>query len=222
MSDVPSPKATRQSRPKWLDPKLFLGILLVLGSMALGARLIGQYDNTSTVYVAKQDIAPNGPVSADVLESTEVRFPVADDANKYIRASEELKKGTRAVRGIGAGELVPRGALSNKADEKIVDFPVQVSGSRMPSGLKAHDLVDVILQPREGQATDTTAEPESRTALTNVVVISAPDSSSGAVSGDSAVTLRVDTSKNGIDLNAFYGLASVNDVVLVRSSVQSN
>lgn len=221
MSDVPSPKASRQSRPKWLDPKLFLGILLVLGSMALGARIIGQADNTTTVYVAKENIAANGPVSEDDFGSTEVRFPHADDADRYVRAGDEIPDNARATRAIGAGEMIPQKALTNKRDGNMVDFSVPVAGSRIPNGLKAQDLVDVLLQPREGQTSEGTEAPQGETVLENVVVISAPDDSGGAVSGDSAVTLRVDTSAEGVDLNAFYGLASVNDVVLIRSVSES-
>jgi len=39
-TDVAAPHATRSRRPGWRNPRLLLGIVLVAGSVILGARLL--------------------------------------------------------------------------------------------------------------------------------------------------------------------------------------
>ena len=138
MSDVSSPKATRQSRPRWLDPKLFLGILLVLASMALGARVIAQADQTVDVWALREnvDLAPTVPLAQSALVAKSVRFTSQSDADLYVSAREPIPEGARMIRAVSAGELLPRNAWTNKADKDLNDAPIPVSPALLPKGLR--------------------------------------------------------------------------------------
>ena len=51
----PTPRRVRP--PRWLDLRLVLGVLLVLGSVLLGARVVGAADATVPVWAAAGDLA---------------------------------------------------------------------------------------------------------------------------------------------------------------------
>lgn len=50
MTEVPtSPAARRLASPRWLDGRLVLGVLLVLASVLVGARLLSSADRSQQV-----------------------------------------------------------------------------------------------------------------------------------------------------------------------------
>ncbi len=51
-----APVARRVRPPRWLDLRLVLGVLLVLGSVLLGARVVGAADATVPVWAAAGDL----------------------------------------------------------------------------------------------------------------------------------------------------------------------
>ncbi len=53
------PRATRSRRPGWRNPRLLLGIVLVAGSVVLGARLLAAADDTVAVWAVAADL-PTG------------------------------------------------------------------------------------------------------------------------------------------------------------------
>lgn len=217
MSDVPSPKASRQSRPKWLDPKLFLGLLLVLGSMALGARIIGQADQTDTVLVAAEDIAKNAPVTADSFAEIDIRF-TDDSVQRYVGPGSDFT-GARSTRVIKAGELVPRSAITNKKAPNLKDIPLPIANTRLPADAGAGDRVDVWLQARDADTPQKKEDPPAPVpgllALENVLLLNAPDGES--VGAGAAVTIRVNMDKfPNFDAAVFLGRLSQMQVVLVE------
>ncbi len=68
------PPALRASRPGWRDPRLWLGVLLLAGSVVLGARLLAAADDTVTVWAMAADRGSGVPVAAEDLEVQRVRF----------------------------------------------------------------------------------------------------------------------------------------------------
>lgn len=213
MSDVPSPKASRQSRPKWLDPKLFLGILLVLGSMAAGARIIGQADKTTSVWIAAEDIQKGAPISPDSFETADIRFTSDAERSKYIAPGADVPEGARATRKISQGELVARTAITNEQAPNLKDIPLPVSNTTVAGTLAQGDHVDVWLQPKESSTDE--AEPMGIRALQDVLVIDAPEE--GSLGSGSAVTVRVNMNKAaGFDPATFLGQMSEMRVVLFK------
>src|SRR3712207_4756406 len=56
-AEVPGPTPRRVRPPRWLDLRLVLGVLLVLGSVLVGARVVTAADATVPVWSARSDLA---------------------------------------------------------------------------------------------------------------------------------------------------------------------
>src|SRR5215217_795400 len=50
VTDLPSPKASRLPRARWLDTRLLLGVLLVLLAVVLGAKVLADVDERVEVW----------------------------------------------------------------------------------------------------------------------------------------------------------------------------
>ncbi|TKJ32092.1 SAF domain-containing protein [Blastococcus sp. CCUG 61487] len=134
----PGPAPRRIRPPRWLDLRLLLGVLLVLGSVLLGARVIGAADATVPVWAAAGDLAAGTELAADDLVAVDVRLDDAADAYLSTGSRPEGRTLARAVR---AGELVPGSALEEPAELVQVALPVQAG--YVPPGLRRGALVDV-------------------------------------------------------------------------------
>lgn len=138
-SPLPAGPAPRRVRPpRWLDLRLLLGILLVLGSVLLGARIVGGADATVPVWAAAGDLAAGTELAADDLVAVDVRLDEAADA--YLSTATR-PAGRALARAVRSGELVPASALEEPADLVQVALPVQAGF--VPPGLRRGGLVDV-------------------------------------------------------------------------------
>jgi SAF domain len=133
---APVPRRVRP--PRWLDLRLVLGVLLVLGSVLLGARVVGAADATVAVWAAQADLAAGTVLSADDLAVVDVRLDAV--ARGYLAASVR-PEGRTLARAVGDGELLPRAALDETTDLVQVALPVQAGW--VPPGLQRGRLVDV-------------------------------------------------------------------------------
>ena len=104
----PGPAPRRVRPPRWLDLRLLLGVLLVLGSVLLGARVVGAADATVPVWAASGDLAAGTELDADDLVAVDVRLD--DTADAYLSTSTR-PEGRTLARAVRAGELVPGSAL---------------------------------------------------------------------------------------------------------------
>ena len=134
----PGPAPRRVRPPRWLDLRLLLGVLLVLGSVLLGARVVGAADATVPVWAASGDLAAGTELDADDLVAVDVRLD--DTADAYLSTSTR-PEGRTLARAVRAGELVPGSALDQPADLVQVALPVQAGF--VPPGLRRGGLVDV-------------------------------------------------------------------------------
>ncbi|WP_309229891.1 MULTISPECIES: SAF domain-containing protein [unclassified Blastococcus] len=132
----PAPRRVRP--PRWLDLRLLLGVLLVLGSVLLGARVVGAADATVPVWAAAADLAAGTELDADDLIAVDVRLDGAADA--YLSTSTR-PAGRTLARAVRAGELVPGSVLEEAAGLVQVALPVQAG--YVPPGLRRGGLVDV-------------------------------------------------------------------------------
>jgi hypothetical protein len=135
---VPAPTPRRVRPPRWLDLRLVLGVLLVLGSVLLGARVVGAADATVPVWAVAHDLAAGTELGADDLVAVDVRLDGAATAYLSTSTTPEGRTLGRAVR---AGELLPRSALEEPAELVQVALPVQAG--YVPPGLTRGQLVDV-------------------------------------------------------------------------------
>lgn len=138
--------ARRLQRPGWRDLRLLVGLLLVLGSVAGGVRLVTTLDDTTPVYAAARDLVPGQQVSASDLTSVQVRLP--DSLDSYVDGSAPIQPGTHLLRPVRAGELVPAAALgtSREALDKTVSVPVDAVAA---AALVPGAVVDVWVSRKE-------------------------------------------------------------------------
>ena len=137
-SELPGPTPRRVRPPRWLDLRLVLGVLLVLGSVLLGARVVSAADATVPVWVAAADLAPGTELTADDLVAVDVRLDATADAYLSTGTRPEGRTLARAVR---AGELVPRSAL--EAPARLVQVALPVQAGYVPPALDRGQVVDV-------------------------------------------------------------------------------
>ena len=134
----PGPSPRRVRPPRWLDLRLVLGVLLVLGSVLIGARVVSAADATVPVWAASGNLAAGTVLSADDLVPVEVRLD--DAADGYLAASTH-PEGRTLARSVHRGELVPRSALDRPP--ALVQLALPVQAGYVPPNLDRGRLVDV-------------------------------------------------------------------------------
>jgi hypothetical protein len=144
-----APVARRVRTPRWLDLRLVLGVLLVLGSVLLGARVVGAADATVPVWAVTGDLAAGTILTPDDLTAVDVRLDASADG--YLSTSVD-PVGRTLARGVGEGELLPRAALDETSELVQVALPVQAGW--VPPGLRRGQLIDVyaVADPSAGAA----------------------------------------------------------------------
>jgi hypothetical protein len=140
MSGSTAVAAARLKKPSWKDPRLLVGILLVLASLAGVIALVGTADRTIQVYAARESIAVGQRVSKDDLTIVKVRLD--DVESSYVTLADSLTEGRVAVQRIAKNQLVPQESLgaADTLNRKPVAISIQES---LPSQAVAGSRVDV-------------------------------------------------------------------------------
>ncbi|MGY1641321.1 SAF domain-containing protein [Geodermatophilus sp. SYSU D00703] len=135
---VPGPVPRRVRPPRWLDLRLVLGVLLVLGSVLLGARVVTAADATVPVWSAAGDLAAGTVLAEADLVPVDVRL---DDAAGAYLATTTRPEGRTLARTVRRGELLPRSALEEPAE--LVQLALPVQAGHVPPALVRGQVVDV-------------------------------------------------------------------------------
>ncbi len=134
----PGPVPRRVRPPRWLDLRLVLGVLLVLGSVLLGARVVTAADATVPVWSVAGDLAAGTVLGPEDLVAVDVRLGGA--AGAYLSTGTD-PAGRTLARAVRAGELLPRTALEEP--EELVQVALPVQAGYVPPGLARGQVVDV-------------------------------------------------------------------------------
>ena len=208
----PSPPARRLARPRWLDPRLLGGLLVVLVSVALGVKVVGDAEDGDLVWAASRDLLAGSTLQPDDLEPRSVRMP--GTVGSYVDASGAPPAGYVLVRDVAAGELVPAAALDDAAaaeDHRLVSMPV--SQHHYPSGLARGHRVDVYVVPAVAPgAVASAAQPVLVLGAAAVSEVSGELAGFGASGSSIGVVLEVDTD----DVPAVVEAVSRGSIQLVR------
>lgn len=149
MTDPPgSPRAARLTAPSWLDTRLVLGVLLVLVSVVVGARVLSAADRSQLVWTTARDLAPGAELTADDVVAMPVRL--FGNAERYLSAEQPPPVGYVLSRALGADELLPRDALATPGRD--LDFryvTVNVRPGNAPPDLRSGERVDVYVTPEQ-------------------------------------------------------------------------
>jgi hypothetical protein len=196
----------------WRDPRLLIGLLLVLGATILGARLAAASDDTVEYWTVSSDVAPGDPVSRDSLQATRVRLSSATQGN-YLRTDEEFDAPLDELvwaHGVAAGSLVGKDSLVSRSSTTRSQLPLSVAEGAAPADLDRGDLVDVWVGPGPGD------EPvgKARLVLESVRVIESGDEAAAA-SGSLAQTVLVDVDESQLR-GSVVSTVAAGHVTLVR------
>jgi hypothetical protein len=148
-SAPPVPRA-RRALPGGRDLRLALGVVLVLASVVLGARVLAAADDRAEVWALAGPLAAGTTVSADDLVPVGVAL---EDLTPYVEVGTDVE-GMVLLRDVGADELLPAAALVD-ADAAARDrrwVTVPVDPLHAPPGLARGERVDVYVTPADGAA----------------------------------------------------------------------
>lgn len=140
MSVTAAVTGARLKKPSWKDPRLLVGILLVLASVVGVISLVGSADQTTEVYAAREGIAVGEKLTPDNVNRVKVRL--GDVQTHYITVEAGIPEGLVAVQRIGKEQLVPRASLGkvDALDRKPVSVTIEEA---LPDQAVAGTRVDV-------------------------------------------------------------------------------
>ena len=189
MSDLlalPAVPAIRLKSPSWLDGRLVVGVVLVLLSVLVGAKIIASSDHYDAIWAASRDLAPGTTlVKADLLR-VNVRFK--DHGGVYISANGPSPVGRTTTQSLGNGQLIPLSALPSSPPVPVRLVTIPVAKLHMPSGNDLHGVqVDLYVTPKA--VGDAQAAPPL--VLANVTIASTITDSALGGSNGSGVVLSV-------------------------------
>lgn len=200
---APSPPARRVSVGRWRDPRLWLGLALVCGSVVIGAKLLATADDTVAVWQLDRAASAGMPISADDLRIARVHFDDEAVADLYWPATRGIPTSARVLHDVSEGELLSSAAIAIGDASSLRQMPLSVSSSGFPAGLSVGDQVDVWAVPEVGGA----ASP--RLVLGDVMVMDLGVNSSVGIAGDRDVAVSMPADADVADALGSLNGASV-------------
>jgi Flp pilus assembly protein CpaB len=185
-----SSAAKRPDRPRWRDSRLVIGVVLILVSVLLGARLLGGAQQGRTVVVAARPLVAGHLITAGDLTIRSIRLSGVDD--RYWSGADAAGLiGHPVTTTVASGDLVARSAIALVASPtpmRIVSVPVDPA--RAPA-LHTGDRVDVFAT-YGGSAAAATATGSTVVVLKGAEYLGGGDARSGTTV---ALRLRVPVDK---------------------------
>jgi hypothetical protein len=155
MSAGTAASGARLKKPSWKDPRLLVGVLLVLASVVGVVALVGSADRTTEVFAAREAIAVGQRLTPENISRVRVRL--GDVEPHYVTAEAGLPEGQVAVQRIAKDQLVPRGSLGSvdALDRKPVAVTVEeplpgqaVAGTRVDVWVSMPDARNGFAEPK--------------------------------------------------------------------------
>lgn len=134
------PAARRISRPRWLDIRVIGGIVLLIISVAVGAKVIGSASRTSPVWAVTADLAAGTVLTAGDIAAAEVNL--GPQGSVYVDIASDLV-GAVLNRAVRSGELLPASALDPAGDGRVLS--VSVSPDHLAPGIAHGSVIDLYL-----------------------------------------------------------------------------
>lgn len=130
----------RFTLPRMRDPRVLVGIILVIASLLGAWAVITRVANTVTVWAASKPLASGSTIDQDSLTAVEVRLPDTED--KYVRTDQSSPVGMSVTGSVAAGELVPASVLVDPArlDGRVIALDIP---GNLPQAVQAGAFVDV-------------------------------------------------------------------------------
>jgi hypothetical protein len=179
---VSSPTPRRVRAPSWRDPRLVAGIVLVLGSVLLGAKIISGANHSYRMLAVSHDLAAGTMLTA--RDVTIVRVHLTDRGRGVYASDDGDVVGKQLNRALASGELIPASALAKPAALTTVTIPLAVDAApRISPGQRIEVWLSTKLCPSAVELADVTVQDVhdsgggsfSSAGGQNVVVSVAPD-----------------------------------------------
>lgn len=207
------PRATRLEHHPWRDPRLILGVLLVLVSAVLGAAAIAAGTSHTGYWAVRAEVRAGDPVKRSDLVRTEAHLP--DDAARHVIRTDEALPARLAdlvwKRDVGNGALVTRSVLTTQEADGVTELPLTITAGAAPTDLRHGDRVDVWVGPGPGD--DATLK--ATRVFRDVRVVSSGGPS--AVRGAPSRTVLVDVSDADLS-GSVVSTVAAGHVTMVRVS----
>ncbi|KLL12030.1 MULTISPECIES: SAF domain-containing protein [Protofrankia] len=148
---APSPPARRLTPPRWRDSRLLVGVLLVLVSVVVGARLFATADRSQNWVVAAADLPAGHVVVAADLTTASAHLRSTTAARYFPGERRSELVGATLARPVSAGELLSGAdfVLDDVRPTRLVS--IVVKDGRAPA-LTPGDHVDIFVLQRSGPA----------------------------------------------------------------------
>lgn len=186
--------ARRLRKPGWRDPRLLVGILLVVASVAGVLTLVSLQNQTVPMYVAREDIALGQKLDPDALRVVDVRLDAVQD--RYLSAEQPPADDLHANALIRGGELVPVAAVGGRDPEGRKPLSVELT-QELPVAVTVGTRVDLWAAARGGNST-TYGEPKRLLQSVEVSALRELDSGFGGASGQVVELLVTDKELPGL------------------------
>ncbi|MGH8889131.1 MAG: SAF domain-containing protein [Acidothermaceae bacterium] len=203
-----APPASRLKPPSWLDGRLVVGVVLVLLSVVVGAKVVASSSNYDQVWAASRDLAPGTTITKSDVVAVKVRFH--DHGGGYFSTSGSSLVGRTTVTALSAGQLIPTAALpaTKPTPTRLVTVPV--AKLHMPRG---NDLQGTQVDLYVTVKSSTSDGPKTpQLVLAGVTVADTVSDSSLGGSTGSGVVLEVPLA----DVDAVVGAVESGSIDLVR------
>ena len=138
---APSPTPRRVTQPSWLDLRFVLGLMLVFGSVLLGARLVASANHSYRLLAPSHDLAAGTVLHPGDLTTVSAHVP---DRRLYVSATTVLA-GRQLTAAVRAGELLPASALT--AAPMLTTVTVPFADAQAPD-LRAGERIEVWLSAK--------------------------------------------------------------------------
>ncbi len=135
--------ARPRPRAFWGDARFFLGILLVIASVAGVWFVVSASRQTVPAFAASRTIVPGEAISGDDVRVVDVSLGQLDEA--YL-TPDALADGLVATRTIESGELVPHSAVGDASAVRTTSVVLR-SAVDVPASVQAGSLVEVWAAP---------------------------------------------------------------------------
>jgi hypothetical protein len=178
-----SPRPRRIATPSWLDARLIVGVLLVLGSVLIGAKVVSAAKHTYPAVAARHDLASGTVLTTADVTVARVQLPHHGDG-VYLANPDDVV-GRQLSRQVSAGELIPADAVARQPARTTVTVPLAADaapslhkGERIEIWVSAPSCGSVVLLPNvtiQGTHTDNSGSFDTGNDGQDVVISVAPE-----------------------------------------------
>lgn len=106
-------QARRLTRPRWVNLRTTLGLVLFVTSLVIGRSVLEGAETTVRMWAAARDLRQDQTLTSSDLVAADVKLP-SDVAAAYAAAESDLE-GAVLMRPVRAGEMIPSGWVATGA-----------------------------------------------------------------------------------------------------------